>query len=118
MLKEADKFYADTVIHCKDGDIKCHKNIICKRSEFFNNMMAANMKEGRSGEIRLPEMMRDVCYTILEYIYTNHIEDTKIDLAVLIEADKMGLSRLQDECNKHFIEARSLFFQFFYIIVF
>ena len=106
MLKDADNYYADTVIHCMDGDIKCHKSLICKRSEYFNNMINANMKEGRSGHIKMPKTEKEVCYTVIEFIYSDVIEANKIDLQVLMEADKMGLLKLKEKCTNKFIKAR------------
>ena len=110
MLRDADNYYSDIVVHCKDGVIKCHKNIICKRSDFFNNMMTVNMKERNTGKIKLPETKKEICYAILEYIYSGEIEVSKISVEVFIEADKMGLLKLKEDCAKQFIKARKYSF--------
>jgi len=103
MLANAEDYYADATIHCRDGSIRVHKNVLAARSEYFEKMLSTKMKEGLSGVIAVKEMDMSVCQTILEYIYSGSVDQGKMNVEVLAEAEKMGLINLKKECSSKLI---------------
>ena len=103
MLTNAEDYHADATIICKDGRIRAHKNILLARSEYFNAMLSTKMKEGLSGTVEVLHMEMSVCHVILEYIYSGKVEQDKMNVEVLAEAEKMGLLNLKKQCSTKLI---------------
>jgi len=103
MLRNAEECYADATIICSDGSIRAHKAVLAARSEYFEKMLSTKMKEGLSGKIEVKDMEMSVCQTILEYIYSGNVDQDKMNVEVLAEAEKMGLINLKKECSSKLI---------------
>merc|ERR1712200_109432 len=103
ILTNAEDHYADVTIICNDGSVRAHKNVLSARSEYFDRMLSSTMKEGLTGVIEVKDMEMSVCQTILEYIYSGEVDQEKMNVEVLAEAEKMGLFTLKKECSSKLI---------------
>ena len=69
--------FSDVEIITKDKVIKAHKNILCSRSPFFKAMLVTDMKEKKTGQVRLDDenTNTDIIDNVIKFIYTGEIEN-------------------------------------------
>lgn len=101
MLYNAEDFFSDVVINCRDGTIPCHSSILSARSPYFLAMFNTPMKEKFSKVIEIQEMDKATCYVLLEFIYTGKVSNDKISLPLFEAADKYNIRDLMGHCSNH-----------------
>jgi len=104
MLMNAEDFCSDVVLVCTDGNIAAHSSILAAGSQYFKPMFTHPMEEKKTGEVRMKDLKKDMCYTLLEFIYTGQVEPHKISMELLEEADKYSLIQLKEQCSRHLMK--------------
>lgn len=81
--------------------VYAHKAILCTRCEKFRSMFQNNMIESAQNEISLQIENSAVLLALLEYIYTDTVENFTYDLAfdLMALADEYLLPRLRQICE-------------------
>nr|CAG4719017.1 unnamed protein product [Naegleria fowleri] len=101
-----DALFTDvTLVHTKSGkQIKAHKSILTRRSEFFKAMVECEMIESKTSMIEFDEDISfDIFESVIEYIYTNHIELNMDNIFyVYVLADKLLIHSLCTYCGRKF----------------
>lgn len=96
---------SDVTFFVQGEEIKAHRTILLARSSYFSSMFDADMKEGASGEIQVPDVNPVAFRGMLEYIYggtyPQRLDAIALDLFVV--ADKYGLEKLREICEKTII---------------
>jgi len=80
-----------------DGSLfGAHKTILIPRCEYFKSMFESGMKESTEKIVTIADIAPDVFKAILEYIYTDDVEDINSDIVIdlLIVATEYRLTRL------------------------
>ena len=92
---------SDFTIKVGNQKFTCHKAILAARSSFFERMLINNTEEeGTVQELSLTDISPDTVSNMLNYIYTNtveNIEEAATDL--LPVADKYSLTGLKAMCS-------------------
>ena len=95
----------DFTIHADNQKFTCHKAILAARSSFFERMLTNNTEEESTDqELTLTDISPDTVGNMLNYIYTNTVEniaETATDLLPL--ADKYDLAGLKAMCSEALI---------------
>jgi len=104
MLHNAGSYYPDMEVVCEDGGIPCHSNILAVASPYFKALLDSGMKEKQSGKIPKKHMKKIDFMTLLEYIYSGKITNSKMSLAVYEEADQMNMLEFKDLCCQELIK--------------
>ena len=103
-LLKASKL-TDFTIHADNQKFTCHKAILAARSSFFERMLTNNTEEEITDqELTLTDISPDTVGSMLNYIYTNTVEniaETATDLLPL--ADKYDLAGLKAMCSEALI---------------
>lgn len=86
--REASKLGADLTITLLSSNTKyyVHKFILAKRSAYFRAMLESGMMESHSSTIEVEDVSDSVMHVILEYVYSSHVDKTKITIDNCIEA--------------------------------
>ncbi|XP_057318272.1 speckle-type POZ protein B-like [Microplitis mediator] len=80
---------------------KAHKIILSARSPVFSAMFTHKMKENRDNKVAIPDIEPKIFNKLLEFIYTDEINDLDMDAVSLLEAaDKYQLLTLKSLCEK------------------
>ena len=102
----AEKEFVDVKIICDKENFECHKNVLSCQSEVFKTMiMNKSLTEKKTGimEIEETDISSDVMEELLYYLYHDKVDDVKkINLDLLVAADKYMVSGLLGECVKYF----------------
>jgi len=87
-----------------DGkEIKAHKAILSARSPVFAAMLKNEMKEATTNRVEINDITPDIFEALLRFIYTDHVDLTKIDTKnLLAAANKYLLPLLKFQCQ-HFL---------------
>ncbi|RLN69366.1 hypothetical protein BBJ29_000237 [Phytophthora kernoviae] len=82
-----------------------HK-ILCIRCSYFNAMLTGEMLESRAREIQITDVRRQIFISLLEYLYTDHL-DVAVDVAMelFVTADRYGVERLKRICESKMLSS-------------
>jgi len=62
--------WADFALVTDTGEeLKCHKVVLVKESEFFEAMLSSDCKEANTNKMKVPNFSLKTVFTFLEYIY-------------------------------------------------
>jgi len=62
--------WADFALVADTGEeLKCHKVVLAKESEFFEAMLSSDCKETNTNKMKVPNFSLETVFTFLEYIY-------------------------------------------------
>ena len=92
--------FADVTITCGDKEFRAHKVILASQSPVFKKMFEIDMKEKRSGVIKVSDITPAVMSDLLAYLYTGtapHVDTLVREL--LNVANKYELPRLLSICE-------------------
>ncbi|XP_044580716.1 speckle-type POZ protein B-like [Cotesia glomerata] len=90
----------DVVITVGDEKFDAHKVVLITRSNVFEAMFEHDMKESKTNEVDIPDVDPGVFRRVLEFIYTDKVEDLDIFADELLEAsDKYQLHGLKKMCE-------------------
>jgi len=98
----ADPKHSDIVLKCGDTTFHCHKVILAASSVVFDRMLDQNMQEAQMGEVDIFDVDPDTLKQMLEFIYTEQVEDETYTAELLYAADKYELGELVKLCARHF----------------
>ncbi len=104
-----DETTADVVLEAGNKHFLAHKCMLSTRSKILAELLKEAKKKDDSGKLHLflpdirPEILRDV----LTYIYTGSSADSAADDALLVAADRFGLSGLKNSCERRLGEVLS-----------
>eukprot|EP00026_Physarum_polycephalum_P011486 Phypoly_transcript_11716.p1 GENE.Phypoly_transcript_11716~~Phypoly_transcript_11716.p1 ORF type:complete len:320 (+),score=26.23 Phypoly_transcript_11716:81-1040(+) len=92
---------SDIIFSVAGEKLYAHKAILSARCEKFRSMFQNNMIESGQNEINLQIEDSGVLLALLEYLYTDNVENFTCDLAfeLMILADEYLLSRLRQICE-------------------
>jgi len=94
---------SDVVLVCGGKEFKCHRVIICARSEYFRGALLGPLtKEKEEGKIDIPDSTPEAVEKIIYFMYTGMIPDlSNFDeaLDVLNLADLLLLQNLKETCG-------------------
>jgi len=96
-----DPTHADVVFSVEGEKFYAHKAILCTRCEKFSSMFQSRMREFFQQEIVLQIERPEILGALLEYIYTDNVENLSSELAVdlMACADEYLLPRLRKLCE-------------------
>ncbi|XP_053596739.1 speckle-type POZ protein B [Microplitis demolitor] len=95
------KINSDVIFVVGNKQFKAHKLILSTRSPVFFAMFSHGMKENRDGEVAIPDIEPEIFNKMLEFIYTDEINNLDADAAYLLEAaDKYQLRKLKSLCEE------------------
>ena len=101
----AEKEFVDVKILCDEKTFECHKNVLSCQSEVFKTIIInKSLTEEKTGimEIEETDISSDVMEELLYYFYHDKIDDIKkINLDLLVAADKYMVSGLLGECVEY-----------------
>lgn len=89
---------SDVTLHCSNGCIKAHKNILISRCRFFEKMFAYETIETKTSVVQCHFSIQ-IMNTVLEYIYKGNIDDSTA-YEIYEAADYYDLIELQSWCEK------------------
>ncbi|CAG5102326.1 Similar to spopla: Speckle-type POZ protein-like A (Danio rerio) [Cotesia congregata] len=90
----------DVAIKVGDKEFCAHKMILIARSSVFEAMFSHDMKENKENEVTIPDIDPEVFKKVLDYIYTDRVDDLISFAEKLLEAaDKYQLQGLKDLCE-------------------
>ncbi|CAD6204152.1 GSCOCG00009889001-RA-CDS [Cotesia congregata] len=91
---------SDVVILVGDKKFDAHKLILTTRSCVFEAMFSYDMKEKKENEVTITDIDCEVFEKLLEYIYTDKVENLDIFAEGLLDAsDKYQLRGLKEICE-------------------
>lgn len=61
--------FADCIVKCKGREWKCHKFILCLRSEWFNTALTGTFEEAKTGIIEMSATDPAVTEQVLRFLY-------------------------------------------------
>jgi len=99
LLTNAKDYHSDVIMVCEDGEIECHKSILCLNSSYFKNMFDSGMVEARTGRIPVG-LDRQSCLVLLNYFYTGRLDASKVTVKLLLEVNKILMDDLKESCLK------------------
>lgn len=86
--------FSDVTIDTGDGyQIFAHKVILCARSDYFDGMFSdkfKNFKETEVNRIEMKDFEHNVILSMLTFIYTRKVKNSKIDFELLGIAQKVA----------------------------
>ncbi|XP_074102329.1 speckle-type POZ protein B-like [Cotesia typhae] len=104
-----DKKKCDVKIQVGRKIFDAHKLVLITRSCVFDAMFSHDMKENKKNEITIPHVDPDVFKKVLDYIYTNKVNDLDTSAEELLEvSDKYQLLGLKEICEEHLSETLSV----------
>jgi len=97
-----DPKYSDVILQCNDKKFECHKAILGAASSVLSGMFETNMKESNTGLVEIKDFEPEIVHAMIEYIYTNEVNNHH-DLAQLLYiADKYDIKGLVRSCFRAF----------------
>ncbi|EDV26229.1 uncharacterized protein TRIADDRAFT_54008 [Trichoplax adhaerens] len=103
---------SDVTLIIDDVELKCHKCILCARSEYFNAMLSGSWTESNNNTIELHRVHPSAITALLYYIYGGIVElPSATDLTFLAPiADMYNLDGLKDVVSYTFMRDWCKFF--------
>ncbi|CAD6204172.1 GSCOCG00009899001-RA-CDS [Cotesia congregata] len=99
----------DVIIHVGDQKFDVHKFILTARSCVFEAMFSYDMKENKKNEINIPDIDPEVFSKVIDYIYTDKVDELETFAEELLEAsDKYQLQGLKEMCEDFLITTLTL----------
>ena len=92
---------SDLEIKCGEDEnsFMCHKVMLAMSSSVFKKMIEnSNSSDGNKDIIKLPEDP-DTVAALLNFVYTGHVEKTKINHKLFLASDKYDMTYLQECCE-------------------
>ncbi|XP_044575295.1 speckle-type POZ protein-like A [Cotesia glomerata] len=90
----------DVTIKVGGKEFCAHKVILIARSSVFEAMFSHDMKENKENEVTIPDIDPEVFKKVLDYIYTDRVDDLISFAEKLLEAaDKYQLQGLKNLCE-------------------
>ncbi|XP_057318312.1 speckle-type POZ protein B-like [Microplitis mediator] len=103
------KMNSDVILVVGNEKFKAHKLILSTRSPVFSAMFTHEMKENRESEVTIPDIDPEIFNKMLEFIYTDEINNLDADAAYLLEAaDKYQLLNLKSLCEESLSKSCSI----------
>ena len=98
----------DLVLVCVDGEVKAHRSIMAARSPAFEAMLESEMKEKRSGRVKVNDFGINIVKAMVQFIYTAKIDEEIEDIVELMKiGDKYLIKSLVDDCGRKLAKAIS-----------
>ena len=100
-IQRRNELFSDVILVVGSGDdharLKAHRNVLCAASPFFYNALNSDMKNKKEKEIRLEETSKASMEEVLDYLYTEHVEVTKLENAnqLFAQADYFQIPSLK-----------------------
>jgi hypothetical protein len=88
----------DVTLHVEGKKIYGHKVILSLGSKYFERMFESTMKEAKKNEVYLEEIDFNTLKCLLEFLYSDTIDETNITLELLEAADRFEVMRLMEIC--------------------
>ena len=89
----------DLTIQSKDGqEVQCTRLILSFRSEVFRTMLQPEKKTGN--RIHISEYNAATITKMIEFMYTDEVEEEVVDIDLLTIAHKYQMAGLQNLCEK------------------
>ncbi|XP_057318225.1 speckle-type POZ protein B-like [Microplitis mediator] len=110
-LKELydSKMNSDVILVVGDTIYTAHKLILSARSPVFLAMFTHEMKEKKENTVTIPDIDPEIFEKILEFIYTDSINDLDADAECLLEsANKYQLLKLKSLCEESLSKSCSI----------
>ena len=108
----AEKEFVDVKILCDEKTFECHKNVLSCQSEVFKTMIKnKSLIEKETGMMEIEELAinSDTMEQFLYFLYHERVKESeKINIELLMLADKYNVNDLVDECAKYFESNLSL----------
>lgn len=100
-LLESASSTGDIIINCaQDRKVPAHSCILRARSDVLNELLQ------NSKELHLENLSDEIVFEILQYIYTDRVNNLETQANVLLSnADKLGLPGLKSICEKYLIDS-------------
>ena len=97
-----DKEFMDLKITCNGKTLECHRSVLSCQSDVFRTMfLNMDMKEAKSGEIKINDITAETMETFLYYLYHEEVEEKVVDTNLLFAADKYNIAGLVEVCNEY-----------------
>jgi len=87
-----------------------HRVLLCMQSEYFRSMLAGGFRESvlageAGGEVEIPDVAAETFYYVMEYVYTNFVQDLEQDMALdlLCVADQLLMQNLKNLCARQIV---------------
>lgn len=95
-----DTSFADVTIKCGNAEFKAHKAVLASQSPVFKKMLESDMKEQKSGIIKISDIDHTVISDMREYLYTGSAPNMDTLVKDLLNvANKYELSQLFAMCE-------------------
>merc|ERR1712150_63681 len=98
----------DIILIVGENKIHCHKLVLGLASKFFRRMFVSNMKESRSNVIELKEVDLETVKSLISYMYTDEIDEDKINVELLAASDMYEVLRLKALCCTELSESMTV----------
>lgn len=96
---------SDLSIYVEDSIFPVHKCILAAHSPIFRNMFTIGMKEQTDKKIYITNIAKEICNSMLSYIYTNKLNDlNNIANNLIFIADKYNIQDLLELCKETLIK--------------
>ena len=93
---------SDLNVLCEEETFHCHKLVLCSQSTVFKSMLVDNdTLEKSSGEILITDASAATINSLLYFMYHDDFPTTKINMNLLIAADKYHVLGLIEICERH-----------------
>ncbi|XP_057318380.1 speckle-type POZ protein B-like [Microplitis mediator] len=103
------KINSDVIFVVGNQKFNAHKIILSARSPVFLAMFTHEMKEKRDNEVTIPDIEPEIFNKLLEFIYTDDINNLDMDAASLLEAaNKYQLLKLKSLCEESLFKSASI----------
>lgn len=92
--------YSDLIIKSSDGEeLKAHKAILCTKSDVFDAMFTAEMRESLSGVINCTDLNAKVLTELIRFVYCNKVEGLEdVDIELYGVAKRYQIEKLDEIC--------------------
>ncbi|GBM91665.1 TD and POZ domain-containing protein 5 [Araneus ventricosus] len=100
-LLYSDSILSDTELRTSKKTFPAHRAILSARSPVFRNMFSHDMKEKNCGYVDITDFEDDTVHRMLQYIYTDSLEDMRYESARKLYsiADKYQILSLKCGCS-------------------
>ena len=97
---------SDVEVALPDGRrLKCHKFVLSLRSPVFERMLSnREFEDIRDGVITVEDINADAIEALLKYLYTDHVQESQINLSLFFAADKYQIANLTKLCENHLLK--------------
>ncbi|GFS57596.1 hypothetical protein NPIL_4231 [Nephila pilipes] len=106
LIKDIENLYVegilcDVKLRTATRTFPAHKVFLCARSPVFRQMFTTDMKEKIRGCVDVPDLEDDTVHRMLQYIYTDALEDLQWEsiLRLYAAADKYEIVTLKTKCS-------------------